>query len=858
METKNKISNKKKQKITKANSPPEDSIENENENESVSQNDDSSNHNSNSNNADDDYDDYSIDENNNWSQYHINPKLASNLSKIFPEPTNIQKKTLIYNTAKVDLIIQARTGEGKTLCYAIPVLNYIFNFYERNPKMTKKISPVAIILVPTHELGVQVKKHIEMVIKDFSNKNNEKNILLYNIKVVNVLGGFAKPKQLKILNKYNPEIIVATPGRLWEIIENDEAPILDKVKFLKFLIIDEADRMTQTGHYNELKNIIEHIYTRIEIKNKQKFEKNDEKMKEKLKKLGFQEYDFNKNLDDEENKKIAESLNVDFDNIETIDPMELMGKNPDLDTLEFQKNKDFEEEEDENEEEENENEEENNEEKIDEKNDKKSDEKNNEENDEKNEEENEEGEEEEENENDENNDDGYDDEEENEKVSKKEIHDMKKNIKNIHKDNIKEGEEIIEYEQHVNLRTILCSATIDSLKRENPFKKSKNKKKDNKTQNDQTSAQKHFQNLIKNLKFYNKLLYIKLKGSENLFGDDLENIDKEKLEKYIDIKKPSMLPAKLEIDSYKCENNIKDYYLYFILRKHINQKIIIFTNSISHTKKLHSIFSFFNEFICCSLHSRMLQNVRMRNLDKFSNNKNAILFCTDVGARGLDIPKVDLVIHYHIPKRTDIFVHRSGRTARANQSGKVSSLISGKEMGLYKRIMMDLNYKQFAMNTLPVSQLEKIKSLFEYVKELEKENFKNVKNNREKMWYESAAKQCDMIYDDYGEGREYASDDEERREKEQQKKFLNKKRKIESKEKFKKKKIYSKLNEHNIKRSSFLVPDQVEKLNAIMKDEDIKNNNITQALFEAKQDMVSLRPRYKPKQRRYMKRRKGK
>ena len=318
-----------------------------------------------------------------------------------------------------------------------------------------------------------------------------------------------------------------------------------------------------------------------------------------------------------------------------------------------------------------------------------------------------------------------------------------------------------------------------------------------------------------------------------------------------------MLPSKLEIDSYKCENSIKDYYLYYILRKNINCKIIVFTNSISHTKKLHSIFSYFKEFTCCCLHSRMMQNIRMKNLEKFTESKSAILFCTDIGARGLDIPKVDLVIHYHIPKRTDIFVHRSGRTARANQSGRVSSLISGKEMGLYRRTMIDLNYKQFSMNTLPVGQLEKIKSLFEYARELERENYKYVKENREKMWYKNAAKQCDMIYDDYGEDREDEFDEEERREKENEKKYLNKKRKMESKIKFQRKKIYTKLNENNIKRSSFLSPDQVEKLNSLMKEENFKNQNITQALFEAKKDMRSLRPRYKPKQRRYMKRRRG-
>ena len=284
-----------------------------------------------------------IQTDNNWSKFQLNTELSSNLSKIFPEPTNIQEKTLIYANAKVDLIIQARTGEGKTLCYAIPVLNYIFNFYDRAPDMQKKISPVAIILVPTHELGVQVKNHIEMVIEQKSkdkNKKEEKKKFYYNIKIANVLGGFAKVKQLKILNKYNPEIIIATPGRLWEIIDNDEAPILENLKFLKFLIIDEADRMTQTGHFKELKNIIEHIYSRIEIKGRSG-KKDENLMKEKLQKLGFDDGQINKEKDLEENKKLAKTLNIDLNKIETIDPMELMGNNPDFDTLDFKKNKDI-------------------------------------------------------------------------------------------------------------------------------------------------------------------------------------------------------------------------------------------------------------------------------------------------------------------------------------------------------------------------------------------------------------------------------------------------------------------------------------------------------------------------------------
>ena len=843
MESKKKLNKNKKNesKEKKKIKEEEKEIEEEIEEEEI-END--SNDDNNSENEDD-----NIDPDNNWSQFILNNKLSSNLSKIFPEPTNIQKKTLIYANAKVDLIIQARTGEGKTLCYAIPVLNYILNFYDRAPDMQKKISPVAIILVPTHELGVQVKNHIEKVIEENINnnkkkENDDKKRFIYNIKIANVLGGFAKAKQLKRLNKFNPEIIVATPGRLWEIIDNDEAPILENLKHLKFLIIDEADRMTQTGHFKELKNIIEHIYSRIEIKGKGGIDKNKDLIKEKLKDLGFDDQDINADEDEEENKKIAKSLNIDYDNIETIDPMALMGDNPDLDTLDFKNAKQIKDEDEEEEEENQDN---------DEEEDKEEDEK--EDKDEINEEINEENENEEYEEESEEQSDNESRKEKNRKKMEKERKEIRKTIKNLKKEKIKEGEEVVEYEKSVNLRTILCSATIDSLKKAQSFKKSKKNKKDS-TQNTLTDEQKHFQNLIKNLKFYNKLLYIKLKGSENLLGE-LEDIDQEKLDSLIDVNEPSMLPSKLEIDSYKCESSIKDYYLYYILRKNINSKIIVFTNSISHTKKLYSIFSYFNEFTCCCLHSRMMQNVRMKNLEKFTESKSAILFCTDIGARGLDIPKVDLVIHYHIPTRTDIFVHRSGRTARANQSGKVSSLISGKELGLYKRTMIDLNYKQFSMNTLPLGQLEKIKSLFEYAKELERDNYKYVKENREKMWYKNAAKQCDMIYDDYGEDREDEFDEEERREKEQEKKMLNKKRKIESKIKFQRKKIYTKLNENNIKRTSFLGPDQIEKLNALMKDDNFKNQNITQALFEAKKDLRSLKPKYKPRQRRYMKRRRG-
>ncbi len=68
---------------------------------------------------------------------------------------------------------------------------------------------------------------------------------------------------------------------------------------------------------------------------------------------------------------------------------------------------------------------------------------------------------------------------------------------------------------------------------------------------------------------------------------------------------------------------------------------------------------------------------RTFSLDSFRRKKkNAILIVTDVAARGLDIPYVNYVIHYDYPANHQIFVHRSGRTARAEQSGNTIAFIT--------------------------------------------------------------------------------------------------------------------------------------------------------------------------------------
>jgi ATP-dependent RNA helicase DDX49/DBP8 len=79
---------------------------------------------------------------------------------------------------------------------------------------------------------------------------------------------------------------------------------------------------------------------------------------------------------------------------------------------------------------------------------------------------------------------------------------------------------------------------------------------------------------------------------------------------------------------------------------------------------------------CVALHSMMTQHRRIAALGKFKSSLVRVLVCTDVASRGLDIPSVELVVNYHMPRSSDDYIHRVGRTARAGRGGQAVSIVS--------------------------------------------------------------------------------------------------------------------------------------------------------------------------------------
>lgn len=194
-----------------------------------------------------------------------------------------------------------------------------------------------------------------------------------------------------------------------------------------------------------------------------------------------------------------------------------------------------------------------------------------------------------------------------------------------------------------------------------------------------------------------------------------------------------MMPATLSEQIIRCKQDEKDLYLYYFLQQKKGESIIIFCNAITATRRLTSLLDFLKIKNFC-LHSKMQQKQRLKSLDRFKKAVNdietgvsgadsAILVCTDVAARGLDIPNVANVVHYQCPFNAEVYVHRCGRTARIGRSGDSLSILNPEDNKAFRGICVVLkkNEESFHFFNVQYSMLEKIRPLIDQAKELEKE-----------------------------------------------------------------------------------------------------------------------------------------
>ncbi len=151
----------------------------------------------------------------------------------YKQLTPIQQKAIPVIRTGVDVLASAQTGTGKTAAFSLPILDALAK--DNSTSGTLK----ALILTPTRELAIQVAKNIESYSEFLSLKSGV------------VYGGGAMPSQTKMLQA-GVDVLVATPGRLLEHM-NLRNVTLSQVKFL---VLDEADRMLDMGFLKDIENVV--------------------------------------------------------------------------------------------------------------------------------------------------------------------------------------------------------------------------------------------------------------------------------------------------------------------------------------------------------------------------------------------------------------------------------------------------------------------------------------------------------------------------------------------------------------------------------------------------------------------------
>jgi ATP-dependent RNA helicase RhlE len=153
----------------------------------------------------------------------------------YTEPTPIQQAAIPHLLEGKDLLGCAQTGTGKTAAFALPILNRL----AQAPKRTRPKCARVLILTPTRELAIQIHDSFKTYGKYLR--------LRYTV----IFGGVGQGNQVREL-KYGTDVLVATPGRLLDLINQGFLSLSD----LEIFVLDEADRMLDMGFIHDIRKVL--------------------------------------------------------------------------------------------------------------------------------------------------------------------------------------------------------------------------------------------------------------------------------------------------------------------------------------------------------------------------------------------------------------------------------------------------------------------------------------------------------------------------------------------------------------------------------------------------------------------------
>lgn len=178
----------------------------------------------------------------------------------------------------------------------------------------------------------------------------------------------------------------------------------------------------------------------------------------------------------------------------------------------------------------------------------------------------------------------------------------------------------------------------------------------------------------------------------------------------------------------------------------------MFVNSIDAVRRIVPLMANLR-LPALALHSQLIQKQRLQSLEKFKSNPKSILVATDIAARGLDIPNVQHVVHYHLPRATDTYIHRSGRTARGVEQGVSLLLCAPEEQKPLRQMLMKLDKAKFLnkmLDTFPIDriQVSRVKHRVDLAQKIVKASREVQRKGFEEKWLSEAAEDLGVDADE--------------------------------------------------------------------------------------------------------------
>lgn len=668
-----------------------------------------------------------------WGTVTLHGLLTDSLNALgFQNPTPIQSQAIpVTLRGKQDIVGAAETGSGKTLAFCIPVLDYILRLRQSAGihalDTRRSRCPHALIIAPTRELALQITS----VLKEVCNKIRTKQNKI--IQVVAVVGGMAEQKQRRLLSAQSAfvDIVVGTPGRLCELAQDDAIVVFQDMSHLRFLIVDEADRIVEDGHFAELNRLFNRICDHEKLRSRGL----DPVLENTKKKVGTFEEGFypkesrsatlksssttsaNVNTTDNDieldNEDIADNDGNEDDTEEenpelmaelaelTLPVFETMPSEEDIaaarklppicidDIQEL-----------------------------------------------------------------------FEDATYGDALSSKHQTDTAEQHGSTNKRNTSIKKEIQFAKESIKHRqTLLFSATaIQSQTESQTFKGKKKDSNNKKRKRDDNGVElpTHIEQLLSLVGVKAAVHIVDVTGtalgrSKKPVTSGIDGTDEQAATKQFEAELASLgsvtLPKGISQTEIRTPTEDKDVYAYYFLLKHPG-RTLLFVNSIKTARRVDGLLRALG-FNCRTIHAQLQQRQRLRALESYRESNNSILVATDVAARGLDIPHINSVLHYDVARSPQVYVHRSGRTARAGATGDAVSLVSPEDTQHHAAICTSQNVNAFHLFKVNLMSLPLLRARVKLAKKIFTQSFVITQQSKQQNWLLETARQTDLNMDDH-------------------------------------------------------------------------------------------------------------